>query len=180
MKKLFILLVVVFTTCSITIAQPRAIGGRLPILSYGVSYQHGIGEKNMLQMDVDILGYYTGIQATVTYNWIFPIASWGIGDMNWYAGVGAGGGYAWSGWSWRYRYRILDDGFGSDWGSWGQYGFVGVAGMGGVEMNFKFGLQVSFDFRPLIGPCFYKGGGAGYFLDGLFSGAINFGVRYKF
>jgi len=177
MKKLFVFLVVVFTTYSISVAQPRAIGGRLPILSYGASYQHGIGEKNMLQTDVDILGYWCGIQGTVTYNWIFPITSWDIGDLNWYAGVGGGGGYTWSGWRWGRHYYAWDYGYR---GSWGQYGFIGVAGMGGIEMNFKLGIQVSLDYRPLIGPCFYRGGGAGYFLDGLYTGAINFGVRYKF
>ena len=177
MKKLSLIIAILFAACTIAWAQPRAIGGRLPVLSIGASYQHGLGEKNMLQADIDLLDYYRGIQGTVTYNWIFPIASWGIGDMNWYAGVGAGGGYAWYylG-SWGGYYGRWHEGW---WG--GQYGFVGAAGMAGIEMNFKFGLQVSFDYRPLIGPRIHRGDNqATYFVEGLYTGAINFGVRYRF
>ena len=172
MKKFALIIIVLVATCTVAIAQPRAIGGRFAY-SVGPSYQHSIGEKNMLQADIDILGYWWGIQATVTYNWVFPIASWGVGDMNWFAGVGAGGGYRW-GWGYRGYYR-----YGGYYG-YGGSGFVGVAGMGGVEMNFKFGLQVSVDWRPLIGPRFYRGGGVGYFIEGLYAGAVGLGVRYKF
>jgi len=171
MKKLTLLALIVIATCTAVIAQPRAIGGRIG-WNIGASYQHQIGEKNMIQADLDLLGYWYGGQATVTYNWIIPIKSWEIGTFNAFAGVGVGGGFRWGYRSffipWRYGY----------WGS--KYGFVGVAGNGGVEFNFKFGLQLSAEWRPLIGPRFYKGGGVGYYLDGLYVSALALGVRYRF
>jgi len=183
MKKLSLLIIILIATCTVAMAQPRAIGGRLPILSFGASYQHGIGEKNMLQADIDLLDYWRGIQGTLTYNWLFPIKSWDVCNLNWYAGVGVGGGYAWRplGW-WGYGRYYYYGGYGYGYGGWKGYGygFVGAAGMIGIECNFKFGLQVSFDYRPLIGPEIYKGGSAKYFVEGLYIGAINFGVRYKF
>jgi len=172
MKKLTLLAIIVIATCTVALAQPRAIGGRLAY-SIGPSYQHSIGEKNMIQADLDILGYWWGVQATGTYNWIFPIHSWDVCALNWYAGVGVGGGYRW-GWGWHGYY-------GGNWNRWsgGGYGFVGAAGMIGIECNFKFGLQLSMDWRPLIGPSLYKGG-AGFYVEGLYAGAVGLGVRYKF
>ena len=155
MKKLALLAVILMATCVVAMAQPRAIGGRL---AWGIapSYQHGFGEKNMLQIDLDFPAFMWGVQATVTYNWIFGINSWtGPGSWNWYAGVGGGAGYYW-------------------WGA----AFVGVAGMIGVEYNFKFPLQLSLDYRPVIGPAF---GSSVWFNGwGCYAGAFALGVRYKF
>jgi len=168
MKRLVLLAIILIAACTVAMAQPRAIGGRIAY-GLGASYQHGFGEKNMLQVDLDFPFYFWGIQGTATYNWIFPIKSWtGPGSWNWYAGVGGGAGYIW-GWGGRY------------WGNyWGGYGFAGVAGMIGVEYNFKFPLQLSLDWRPLIGPSFHKGGGVDFYYGGLYSSAIAIGVRYKF
>jgi hypothetical protein len=165
MKKLSLLAIILIATCTVAIAQPRAIGGRIG-WNVGASYQHGFGEKNMLQADLDFVGFW-GIQGTVTYNWLFPINSWsGPGSWNWYAGVGGGLGCRF--WGWGY------DG----WGGYGGRFFAGVAGMIGVEYNFKFPLQLSLDYRPLIGPSFGKGG-VGLFGEGLWTG-FAIGVRYKF
>jgi len=156
MKRLALLSIILMATCVVAMAQPRAIGGRFAY-SAGVSYQHSIGEKNMIQVDLDFPAFAWGIQATATYNWIFPIKSWsGAGSWNWYAGVGAGAGVNW----------------------WG-IGWAGAAGMIGVEYNFSFPLQLSLDWRPLIGPAFYRGY-VDYYLGGLWAGAFGLGVRYKF
>jgi len=176
MKRFALLSVILVATCVVAMAQPRAIGGRFA-WGIGPSYQHGFGEKNMLQADLDLLGYgWWGIQGTVTYNWIFPISSWShAGSWNWYAGVGAGAGYEWWGggvYTWTYTGRPR-----TGWGG----GFVGVAGMIGVEYNFNFPLQLSFDWRPVIGPGFSRYGGRVYFFDhGLYAGAIALAARYKF
>ena len=157
MKKTFIAVIILIATCTIGMAQPRAIGGRV---GWGISpsYQHAFGESNMLQVDLDFFGFYWGIQAVATYNWIFPINSWsGAGSWNWYAGVGGGLGLGWL------------SGF-----------FVGAAGMIGVEYNFNFPLQLSLDWRPLIGPWFGDGGGAGFYLGGLYTSAVAVGARYRF
>jgi hypothetical protein len=170
MKRLALFTVVLLATCAIAMAQPRAIGGRIAY-NIGASYQHGFGEKNMLQVDLDFPLFFWGIQATATYNWIFPINAWsGPGSWNWYAGVGGGAGYIW-GWGYLGSYG---------WNSWAGFGFAGVAGMLGVEYNFKFPLQLSLEWRPLIGPTFHRGGGIGFNYDGLYISALALGVRYKF
>ena len=156
MKKLFVLLVVVFTTCSISMAQPRAIGARLG-LGVSASYQHSLGE-NMLQADLDLNGWW-GLGLAATYNWVFPIS----GNWNWYAGVGGGAGFYWYGGAW--------------WG--GSACYVGVAGMIGVEYSFNFPLQLSLDWRPIVGPSFGRGY-VGFNMWGLYAGSIGLGVRYKF
>jgi len=172
MKRLVLFAIILVAACTVAMAQPRAIGGRV---SYGIgaSYQHGFGEKNMLQADLDFFAYsYSiripgmgristydwGVQATATYNWIFPISSWThAGSWNWYAGVGGG-----IGWNW---YKI---------------GWAGVAGMIGVEYNFKFPLQLSIDWRPIIGPMFGKNY-VEFNERGLYQGgAFGLGVRYEF
>jgi len=161
MRKLTLIAIVIIASCTVAVAQPRAIGGRL---AYGIgpSYQHSIGEKNMIQADLDLAGFF-GIQGTVTYNWLFPINSWsGPGSWNWYAGVGGGAGWM----------------FG--WWGWGGYGFVGVAGMIGAEYNFKFPMQLSLDWRPVIGPAFVYGAGVAFNSWGLYASAVALGVRYKF
>ena len=179
MKKLIVLVIVLMATCAVAMAQPRAIGGRVGY-GIGVSYQHGFGEKNMLQADLDFPCYYRGIQGTATYNWIFPISSWkNAGSWNWYAGVGGGAGYIW-GWG-RRHYEIYN--YYGDWGYGyygGNYGFIGAAGMIGVEYNFEFPLQLSVDFRPIIGPSFYRGGHVDFNYFGLFASSITVGVRYNF
>ena len=165
MRKTLILAIILIATVTISLAQPRAIGGRF---GWGVSpsYQHSIGEKNMLQVDIDFLGFYLGIQPTVTYNWIFPINSWNKpGSWNWYAGGGVAGSIYWK------RAK--------NWGT------VGVAGMIGVEYNFKFPLQLAFEYRPVVGPWINSWKfdditrfRAGFNDVGLLGGG--FAVRYKF
>ena len=69
MKK--ILLIAVLAVVSVmAYAQPRAIGGRL---GYGaeVSYQHALGESNMIQLEVGV-PFFSGIEAACTYDWIDP------------------------------------------------------------------------------------------------------------
>ena len=157
MKK--VLLSALFALCLAVsaYAQPRAIGGRLGT-GIEVSYQHSMGEKNMVEVELG-MPWYLGVQASATYDWIFNIKSWnGAGKWNWYAGVGAGiGGY------WNHGYGV---------------GYVGVAGRIGVEYNFWFPLQLSLDWRPLIGPGF-NNEVVGFNDIGLYSG-IALGVRYLF
>ena len=159
MKKL-VLSLVLFASAIAVSAQPRAIGGRITN-GLDVSYQHGFGEKNMLQIDAGFHGggHSTGIHAAGTYNWVFPISSWKHeGSWNWYPGVGAGLGLG---------------GFSNS------YVFLGVAGMIGVEYNFKFPLQLSLDYRPIIGWQF--GNNHSHFHgDGFWNSGFGLGVRYKF
>ena len=112
-------------------AQPRAIGVNV---GYGVdvSYQHTLGQKNMLDLNVS-LPAFCGIAAQGTYDWINPFNTkipWdNKGKWDWEMGVGAGVGYLWT-------FSGL---------------VAGAAGHIGVSYDFWFPLQLSVDWRPLIG-----------------------------
>lgn len=163
MKKIALLFVFAVAMATAAFAQPRAVGVRIGY-GAGASYQHSMGENNMIEVEV-ALPAFNAIEAAATYDWINPgglvFPEVGKGKFNWYAGVGAGVGY--------------------DWGRWwySAYAFGGVAGRIGVEYNFEFPLQLSVDWRPLIGVEGNKYG-VGFYADGLYSGAIAVGARYTF
>lgn len=159
MKKFGLVCVLMAAFAAIAVAQPRAIGGRI---GYGVevSYQHTVGD-NMVSVDLGLPGFY-GLEAAATYDWINPgglTIPWNEqGSWNWYAGVGAAAGF--------YGFNYL-------------VGFGGVAGRLGIEYNFWFPMQLSLDWRPVIGVA-GAGGGVGFNTDGLYAGGIALGVRYLF
>ena len=177
MKKTFILtLILAFAVSVSAFAQPRAIGVNIGY-GFDISYQHTLGEKNMLDLNVS-LPAFCGIAAQGTYDWINPFNTkipWdNKGKWDWEMGVGAGVGYLWT-------FRGL---------------LAGAAGHVGVSYDFWFPLQLSVDWRPLIGVYTYNYGeyadlagddstiaevktrGAGFWAHGL--GAVTIGVRYHF
>jgi hypothetical protein len=183
--QILVITIILIATCTFAMAQPRAIGGRLGY-NIGISYQHQIGEKNMIQADVDLIAYALhGIQGTVTYNWIVPLKSWEVVKWNLIAGVGAGAGFQW----WGGHYTHLDT-----WPLPYREGgtFLGAAGMIGMEWNFKFPLQLAIEYRPLVGTILHqkrdyyddhferKGIAAAFYYRGLWESAAAISVRYKF
>ena len=173
MKKYFLVAIMAIACVAFVNAQPRAIGGRLGAFD-GVSYQHGFGESNMLEIEAGwgwtgCVSTFEGghawgwgghsIQAAITYDWIDPFGAtfpWDKkGEWHWYLGVGGAGGY------------ILNNA-----------GFVGAAGRCGVEYDFWFPLQLSIDFRPTIGAAIWDGG-VGMYWD-VWSAAFGLSARYKF
>ena len=195
MKK--ILLVAVLAIASVmAYAQPRAIGGRLGAFN-GFSYQHGMGDNNMLEIEAGFnLGTYWGnringktddvkwhtfghnVQVAVTYDWIDPFNAtfpWEHkGEWHWYLGVGGAGGYGWYGYAYE---RNTNTTVGAD----SNWGFVGAAGRAGVEYDFWFPLQLSIDWRPTVGVGMVERVNnsplAGCYWDVL---SLALGVRYKF
>ena len=164
MKKILVLVALIAMSAVAVNAQKRAIGARF---GYGLefSYQHNMGEKNMLEIEVG-LPAFSGIEAAATYDWLFPISGWQeAGNWNWYAGVGAGAGFIW-------KDPI-------PFSTWSSYGYVGVAGRLGIEYNFDFPLSLSLDWRPIFGPRFGSGN-IGFYDGGLYYGAIAWGIRYRF
>lgn len=157
MKKLFFTLAVAALAVVAANAQPRAIGGNI---GWGVSasYQHNLGEANMIDLAVEVPAFY-GIGATCTYDWINPFGTqipWNNkGSWNWSLGVGAGAGFLFS-----------------------SAGYAGVVGHCGVAYDFWFPLELSVDYRPNIG-AYFGGGEAGFYSAGLYAG-IQIGVRYLF
>lgn len=167
MKK--ILFVAILAVASMmAYAQPRAIGANLGG-SIGFSYQHGFGEANMLDVAVYTplavgRGQAWGLSGIVTYDWIDPFGAtvpWDKkGEWHWYMGVGGAGGC----------FVNTDP----------VIGYVGAAGHFGIEYDFWFPLQLSLDWRPVIGVGIIgNGGGVGFNTGGLYEG-ITLGVRYKF
>ncbi len=215
MKKNLLLVVALLLGATAAFAQPRAVGLRVGS-GLEASYQHSLGESNMVSVDFGMIypnmtiaslttttkidgetfkdhtngtgdAGMIGVEAAATYDWINPggvMIPWSHkGSWNWYAGVGADVAYM--------HTTNVGGGKGSHWGS------VGVAGRIGVEYNFWFPLQLSFDWRPVIGPAFsaYSRNisipeigidekthvsAVAYNLTGLYAGALCLGVRYKF
>ena len=195
MKK-FLFVAVLALASVMAYAQPRAIGVRLGEFD-GVSYQHGFGDNNMLEIEAGFnWGSWFGnsmvfwengnayhmyghnVQLAVTYDWIDPFGatfpSLPKGEFHWYLGVGAAGGYGWYGWAYEHGTGVY---VGGD----GNWGFAAAAGRVGVEYDFWFPLQLSLDFRPTLGTGLYDAGNlgtqAGLYYDVL---GLCLGVRYKF
>ena len=170
MKK--ILFVAVLAMASImAYAQPRAIGVNLGAWS-SFSYQHGFGEKNMLDVAANVFlpiqSKHIGVGGHVTYDWIDPFNApvpWNNkGEWHWYMGVGGSGGYGIP--------------LASDVNGWW---YAGVAGHIGIEYDFWFPFQLSLDWRPSLGVSndpIYNNGNLGFNIPGLYG--IQLGVRYKF
>lgn len=158
MKRVLFAALLAVASISFAVAQPRAIGGRI---GYGVefSYQHALGESNMVQLEAGVPGF-SGLEAMCTYDWIDPgnvTVPWdNKGEWHWYAGVGGG----------------LGANFGFD------AAYIGAVGRIGIEYDFWFPLQLSVDFRPMLGVAFNSSSAA--FAWDAYAGAIGIGVRYLF
>ena len=187
---------VVLAVASVMVyAQPRAIGGRLGAFN-GVSYQHGFGDSNMLEVEAgwSVDGrtdfwrtsggqrfhgrtWGTTAQVAATYDWIDPFGAkfpWEHkGEWHWYLGVGGAGGFGWFG-------NTYVPGVGVQ-GADVNWGYVGAAGRAGFEYDFWFPLQLSLDWRPTMGVGLFDnmngGAEAGLYWE---MTCIALGVRYKF
>ena len=190
MKKSILVMAILATVGIATAAaQPRAIGGQL---GNGItfSYEHTLG-NNFVSADLSFPGWFIngfGVEAVATYNWLnpfgvdFPTVS--QGDWNWYMGPGLAIGDRVD----AYSYTVLGDRYihaSNDF-------YLGVAGRFGVEYNFWFPLQLSAEWRPIVGPSFvtdtYVDGygnrisntTTAFYAGGLYWNAFMIGVRYKF
>lgn len=154
MKKVILVFCLFVGFAAATAAQPRAIGGRVG-WALEASYQHEVMDDSYFQIDAGFPGYSLGLHVVGTYNWIFATPQWGrYGKWEWFAGVGGGTGVWWDG----------------DF-------FMGVAGNFGLSFTFPFDLQLSTDFRPVVGPVF-KRDGSGFYDYGLWGFGLS--VRYAF
>ena len=159
MKKNILIAILAVAGFASAVAQPRAIGVNL---GYGadISYQHSLGEANMIDLSLNIPAY-AGLGVTATYDWINPFGvaiPWDYeGEWNWNLGVGAGVG----------TYAFL------------AY-YVGAVAHAGVSYDFWFPLQLSLDYRPNIGIAFAPTDGSMAFNTWGLATGLTLGVRYLF
>ena len=161
-KSILIIAILAVAGVATAVAQPRAIGANI---GYGVdvSYQHSLGEANMIDLSVNI-PMFSGIGATCTYDWINPFNTaipWNEkGEWNWSLGVGAGAGI------YGFKYPTI---------------YAGVVGHVGVSYDFWFPLQLSVDYRPNIGIYYATATDSaplGFNTAGFYG--VTLGVRYLF
>lgn len=158
MKKFLTLLTIVFGLGLLATAQvnSHAIGLRLGGGTFNgaeVSYQHGMGDANRLELDLGWGGNpgHSRIFVAGIYHWHWNIVS----GLNWYVGPGASAGL--------YHYDGFDD-------------YIGVALGGQVGLEFDFNslgapILLSIDARPMWD---FLGNNSGFG----YGGAL--GVRYTF
>lgn len=189
MKKFIAIIALALGISAAAIAQPRTAGIRL---GYGLdlTYQHYLGENNMITADLSLPWTFSGAGLTATYDWINPFNAnipWNnYGGWNWYMGVGANvnmGGNS-------KRTELVGA---TTVASTFTFGF-GVAGHIGVEYNFEFPLSLAIEYTPVLGPGFgnstnkviIPGQGTVKTVDRFagfgFGGLYHFGlaVRYRF
>jgi hypothetical protein len=179
-KSLILAAILAVVSVATAVAQPRAIGANIG-WGIDVSYQHSLGEANMIDLSVNI-PFFDGIGATATYDWINPFGTaipWNYaGQWDWYLGVGAGVGID--------GFRDMADAkkLGLAYFGW----YIGAVGHVGVSYQFdNIPLQLSVDWRPNIGVHGETISGDGISITGdtkfntagLYSG-ITLGVRYLF
>lgn len=162
MKKLFLGAVVAFgiTFSAASQVNPHAIGLRGGGGSYGngveISYQHGLGDANRLELDLGLSAgsNHQHFVLSGIYHWAWNITS----GLNWYVGPGAQLGL--------YQYKVSN---GNDGGI-----TLAIGGQIGIEFDFnELGAPfvLSLDTRPMWG-LVGNGSGFGY------GGAL--GLRYTF
>lgn len=189
MKKIIAILATMLIAGTVAFAQPRTAGIRL---GYGLdlTYQHSLGQNNMLTADLSLPWSFNGVGATATYDWINPFNAtipWSYyGNWNWYMGVGGNlgmGGNSSSRTEAGITYK----------NSYFDFSF-GAAGRVGVEYEFEFPLTLAVEYTPVLGPAFgsstekvYAEGTptvtntsstAGFGFSGLYR--VGIAVRYRF
>lgn len=173
MKKITLFLVVIMFSLTTLFAQNKAIGVRLGS-NVEVSFRAPASSKTFFELDAGFGLTRVGFtpQLFVTHNWIIASPKWtSEGTWNFFLGIGGGVGFN----LYRVNYNVL--GYPPSDLCW--QGFVGPVGMFGLEYNFEFPLQLSADFRPLIG-IYFSDNGVRFYDDffNIFSPAIS--ARYRF
>ena len=136
MKKVIISLIAFIGFTASAQVNPQAIGLRFGgdgnINGAEISYQHGLGEANRLELDLGFgtSKHHSRLFLAGIYQW-----NWNIeGGLNWYAGPGASVGF--------YSYDNADDHLN-----------IGLGGQVGIEYDFNtkdVPLLLSLDARPMF------------------------------
>jgi len=134
------------------------------------SYQRKVFTSNRLEFDLGIKSSNRedAVKFAAIFQWVFPIEN----GFHWYVGAGAGVGH--------YEHNYKDYYYGPGNGNgpyyYGPYKDDGIfafaAGDIGIEYDFNFPLQLSFDIRPEVGSDSYY--------DNTIGADIGFAARYRF
>lgn len=136
------------------------------------TYQRWLSKKNRLEVDLGVRSStngrfdygYNAAKLVGVYQWVWDIDN----GFKWYAGPGAGVGS----WSSKTHYDYKNDFYvAKDSGI-----FLIATGDIGMEYNFKFPLQLSFDFRPEI----YISSDYNDIRDNSFGPDFGLSARYRF
>jgi hypothetical protein len=186
MKKLFLSAIMLISLAFSAQAQEKnAIGIRLGDNSgFGgeVSFQTALSKKNRIELDLGFrnqgnvyYGYGYGndygnrgyghndVKLVGIYQWVFDIKN----GFKWYVGPGAGVGL----YSSKNYYNLANDQYETKSGA-----FAVIAGDVGIEYNFKFPLQLSFDVRPEL----YISSDYEKFRNDSFGPDLGLSARYRF
>lgn len=160
MKKVFTTVLIMFTIVSVSLAQPRAIGGRLGY-NEEFSYQHAITDGMYVDLTAgagNMWSAWSYADVTATYDWVFNIK----GIWNWFVGPAAGIGVGYG----RYysEYNIMPF-------------RVNVGGQIGFEWQFNIPLNLTVDWRPMVNVLGFNNTHYGP-LFGLAN--VGVGLRYRF
>lgn len=175
-------------------AQPKAVGvvvNGLGMEGVGVSYQHYLGSNAFVDavglFSYDV-GFAMGGRGDVVFDYIVSRPSWTKVKAAFYVGAGLTGGYVGNGYfnlpeltpEEKYDYVRPDCGG----------AMVGAILNLGLEIKFRFGLQLSIDLKPVLGAHFNdqlyleKDGleyrKVGFYQDGLLGIVPGIGLRYAF
>ena len=173
--KLFFVGLFMITSVNVATAQSYKMGiGAVVGMMNGVSFKAFFSENFALKADlaykytiaatnVDGMHFYGGANTfELNPNFIYQknITSFGVGNLDWYAGGGVSIGMAFAHYGYVYGSAIA--------------GKFGTNAIGGVELKFNFPLAIDFDFRPGYGLTFRNGTGS------YFDWAITASARYCF
>jgi hypothetical protein len=161
MKRIIFLLITFISLGGLVKAQvaDHAIGLRFGSgdgLGTEISYQHGLGSFNRLELDLGFSSnhaannYYNSWSFTGLYHWVWKLDK----QLYWYVGPGGKMG----GWNYDQNNSSYNNGF-----------YLSAAGDLGIEYVFPVGIQLALNARPEIG-LINHGTGIN----------VGFAVRYQF
>lgn len=157
MKRLILVVIVLFTSFLMAFAQPKALGLRGGY-DIQLSYQHNVeGRSDFVEVDAGMQFLGRGLNAAVAYNFMYAEPKWTEkGKWGFYAGPAVKLGYMWIG------------------------GYLTVGAQLGMEYTFDFPLQISLDIRPAVGAAMEGKSVFIYGAEAVFGSIPCLSLRYSF
>ena len=157
MKRLILVIFILFSTISFGFAKPKALGIRAGA-DLQISYQHSLGSKSdFIEVDAGMQFLGNGLNIAAAYNFMYAQPDWTKkGKWGFYAGPAIKLGYLWVG------------------------GYLAVGAQLGMEYTFDFPLQISLDIRPAVGAAMEGKSVFIYGAEAVFGTIACLSLRYSF